>query len=138
MDMNNTYIYAIGLMSGTSLDGLDIIYVRFDEKNLSNFKILAAKAVPYTTYWREQLKNGMYLPPEEIEKLSTEYGVYLGIETRKFIEKNKMMALDFIASHGHTIFHQPERSITLQIGDGQTIANYTNCKVVCDFRTQDV
>jgi len=62
----------------------------------------------------------------------------LGELINDFISKNMVVALDFIASHGHTIFHKPEQGITLQIGDGNQIAKLTKHKVVCDFRWQDV
>ncbi len=136
--MNDDFFYAIGLMSGTSLDGLDIVYVQFKKKNLNNFEILAFETVSYSDVWKEKLQNGIQLSVEAIESLDVEYGVFLGRETQKFIEKNKINFIDFIASHGHTIFHQPQHGITLQIGSGQEIANQTNCKVICDFRAQDV
>jgi len=136
--MDSDFVYAIGLMSGTSLDGLDIVYVKFDQNNFNSFDILFTETISYTNSWKEKLQNGIKLPVEQIEKLDVEFGAFLGIETQKFIEKNKIYSIDFIASHGHTIFHQPENGITLQIGDGQEIANHTKCRVVCDFRAQDV
>ena len=136
--MDSDFVYAIGLMSGTSLDGLDIVYVKFDKRSLRNFEILATEAISYSNSWKEKLQNGIKLPIEEIENLDVEYGRYLGVQTRNFIERNRIGILDFIASHGHTIFHQPEKGITLQIGDGQEISNQTGYKVVCDFRAQDV
>ncbi|MBL4606075.1 MAG: anhydro-N-acetylmuramic acid kinase [Flavobacteriaceae bacterium] len=136
--MSSDFVYAIGLMSGTSLDGLDIVYVKFDKNNVEEFEILFTETVSYSDSWKERLQKGIQLPVEQIENLDVEYGVYLGIETQKFIKMNKINSIDFIASHGHTIFHQPEKGITLQIGNGQEISNRTNCKVICDFRAQDV
>lgn len=136
--MVSDFIYVIGLMSGTSLDGLDIVYVKFDKNNVTNFEILFAQTFSYSDPWKEKLQNGIKLPVEQIEELDVAFGKFLGEETQKFIKKNKIDSIDFIASHGHTIFHQPDNGITLQIGDGQEIANHTNCKVVCDFRAQDV
>ena len=66
------------------------------------------------------------------------YGAYLGTMVCEFIQNNCIERVDFIASHGHTIFHQPEKGITKQIGDGQEMHNVTGHRVVCDFRTQDV
>ncbi|MFY0631374.1 MAG: anhydro-N-acetylmuramic acid kinase [Flavobacteriaceae bacterium] len=136
--MDSDFVYVIGLMSGTSLDGLDIVYVKFDEKDLRNFKILSTETISYSNSWKEKLQKAIQLPVDQIEKLDIEYGAFLGMETQKFIEKNKINSIDFIASHGHTIFHQPDKGITLQIGNGQEISDHTDCKVVCDFRAQDV
>ncbi len=136
--MNNKFTYAIGLMSGTSLDGLDIVYVKFTKKDLSQFKILAAETINYTDSWKKRLQNAINFNAYEIEVLNNEYGKFLGEKTKEFIHFNEISDLDFIASHGHTIFHQPAKGITLQIGDGQEISNAIYCKVVCDFRTQDV
>ena len=72
-----------------------------------------------------------------IKKINIEYGKLIGNQINKFIKDNNS-DIDFIASHGHTIFHQPEKKITLQIGDGQTIANTTNLKTISNFRKLDV
>ena len=63
--MNGDFVYAIGLMSGTSLDGLDIVYVKFDKKNLSDFEILLTETVPYSNFWKEKLQNGIKLPVDQ-------------------------------------------------------------------------
>ena len=136
--MKDEYIYAIGLMSGTSLDGLDIVYIKFSNKDLSNFEIVSAETVDYSNFWSQKLQNAIQLDEYQISELHHDYGVFLGKETQNFIRKNSITDLHFIASHGHTVFHQPEKGITLQVGDGQQISNFTNCTVVSDFRTQDV
>jgi anhydro-N-acetylmuramic acid kinase len=74
---------------------------------------------------------------EELKELDKEYGRYLGTITKRFIEKYDMEP-KLIASHGHTIFHRPEEGFTLQIGDGQEIANITGIMTINDFRTEDV
>ena len=136
--MQNDFIYVIGLMSGTSLDGLDIVYVKFDKTNYKRFEILASETISYNQEWKNDLQNAISFPKEKLEKLDVFYGKLLGKEINKFITKNKIEAIDFIASHGHTVLHQPENEITLQIGNGQEIATITQQKVVCDFRTEDV
>ncbi len=136
--MLNDVFYAIGLMSGTSLDGVDLIYVKFNYSANYSFTILESKTYPYSIKWKQKLANAFTSSKEEISVLDMEYGRFLGKLTNGFITENKISELDFIASHGHTIFHKPEKGYTLQIGDGQEIANLTNHKVVCDFRTQDV
>jgi anhydro-N-acetylmuramic acid kinase len=136
--MSSKKIKVIGVMSGTSLDGVDLVYVEFDKKEVTNFKILFSSTKSYNKRWKEKLYKGILNSKEELEKLDIEYGQFLGEEILNFIQKNKIKNIDFIASHGHTILHQPEKGITLQIGDGQTISDVTDQKVVCDFRSQDV
>jgi len=130
--------YGIGLMSGTSLDGLDICYAAFTEKNNWEYKILTAATLSYSDFWKEKLSGANSLSAEEILALNSEYGFYLGKEVQNFISENNIQKIDVIASHGHTIFHQPENKFTFQIGDGRAIKQITNFPVVYDFRMQDV
>ncbi len=136
--MQNEYKYVIGLMSGTSLDGLDLVYVKFNQKNHKDFQILKGATISYTAYWREALQHAIHKSKEDLDCMHIEYGQLLGEMTNEFIKEHNICNVDFIASHGHTVFHQPDKGITLQIGDGQKVADVTNCKVICDFRTQDV
>ena len=136
--MDNNEVFSIGIMSGTSLDGIDFVYVQFDKKNYTDFTILASKTVAYSKDWKQKLQNAILFSDEELGVLDINYGVLLGKETNQFIDEFKIDTIDFIASHGHTILHQPDKGITLQVGDGQVIADKTSHKVVCDFRTQDV
>ena len=129
----------IGLMSGTSLDGIDLVFASFFKKNNTySYKIVKAETVSYSLKWEEKLRNAFYMPEYEINKLNEDYGVFLGEVINNFIKENSLKNIDFIASHGHTIFHKPEEGYTLQIGDGSKISQTTNLKVICDFRTQDV
>ncbi len=134
--MQNTKTHVLGLMSGTSLDGVDIVYVAFENK--TSFEIIHADTIPYADDLKHKLQNAFNETELEIKKLDIEYGEYLGNLINIFINKNNIETIDFIASHGHTIFHKPEEGYTLQIGNGEMIAKITNQKVVCDFRTQDV
>ena len=136
--MNVNVKYCIGVMSGTSLDGVDICYVRFESKELYHFKILKAKTFPYSALWKSKLQDAFTADESALKKLTIEYGDYLGTLIKQFMDDNTISTVDFIASHGHTIFHKPEEGYTLQIGDGQRIASITHKKVVCDFRTEDV
>jgi len=130
--------FTIGLMSGTSLDGLDICYVKFPIPEIENFEILKAETIPYDENWKSKLKNSMDLSAEELTRLDFDYGIYLGKTTRAFIQKHQIHQLDFIASHGHTVFHNPTKNYTLQIGKGQGIFTETGIQTVFDFRSQDV
>ena len=136
--MNDDFFYAIGLMSGTSLDGLDIVYVKFQKSDYANFEILLAETISYSDIWKERLQSAINLDKNGTSVLHNEYGVFLGIKTKEFISKNTIQKVDFIASHGHTVFHQPENGFTLQVGDGEEILKATNSTVVADFRIQDV
>ncbi len=136
--MNDSEYFAIGLMSGTSLDGLDICYVRFSHTAAWSFEIICCETIPYSAEWEERLKNAIHIPSQDLLKLNVDFGFYLGEVTKTFIEKHGITKLDLIASHGHTIFHQPEKGFTLQIGDGRAIRSKTDKTVVYDFRSQDV
>lgn len=129
---------AIGLMSGTSLDGLDICFAKFEKQNAWDFEIIKAETILYSKALEDQLKNSIYLSPEELLELNSEYGFYLGKTVKNFIEKHQLQHLDLIASHGHTVFHQPQKKFTLQIGDGRAIKIETGLPVLYDFRSQDV
>lgn len=136
--MNKKEIFAVGLMSGTSLDGIDLVHVKFKKEHYQDFEILHSETVSYSRKWKSTLQNAINFSLDALKLLNVEYGIFLGVVLNEFMTKNKIEHIDFIASHGHTVLHQPKKGITLQIGDGQIIANSTNQKVICDFRTQDV
>ena len=128
----------IGLMSGSSLDGVDIAYINFShDKKKWFFQIVEAGNVPYTDDWKNKLSEAFNKNESELKELDIEYGKYLGSITKKFIKKYELDP-KLIASHGHTIFHMPEKSYTLQIGNGQEIANETGIMTINDFRSEDV
>ena len=129
---------AIGLMSGSSLDGLDLALVRFhEEAGFSRYEILEAETLPYPEVWRQRLANAFLSRPEDLKPLDLEYGAFLGDCLRTFLQRHRIVP-DFVASHGHTVFHRPEQRYTLQIGDGQAIADHCGLLTVNDFRTEDV
>lgn len=128
----------IGLMSGSSLDGVDIAYVNFSHDNRKwFFQILETGNIPYTSSWKEKLSSAFDKDAAQLKELDIEYGQYLGNVTKKFIEKYEL-APKLIASHGHTIFHRPEENYTLQIGNGNEIAKITGITTINDFRSEDV
>lgn len=129
---------AIGLMSGSSLDGLDIALVRFQyDGNNYDFSILDADTLPYSDEWKQQLADAFHKQPNELDALDKAYGKYLGEQVKQFVASRHAKP-DFVTSHGHTIFHKPEQHYTLQIGDGQALADACGLTVVNDFRTEDV
>ncbi|TVZ53118.1 anhydro-N-acetylmuramic acid kinase [Dokdonia sp. Hel_I_53] len=128
----------IGVMSGTSLDGIDCAYVQILKKPQYSALIDKAQTYPYTQQWKDKLSAAHTLSKEDLTHLNEEYTRYLGEVINTFIEEFKIEHIDIISSHGHTILHQPERGYTLQIGNLQQLAALTSQKVVCDFRVQDV
>jgi anhydro-N-acetylmuramic acid kinase len=128
----------IGLMSGTSLDGLDIAYCTFRQtKNGWNYEIENATTLKYPATWSESLSRAHTLSGADLLALHAAYGQWLGKVTKEFVVKNNLK-VDFIASHGHTIFHQPEKKFTFQLGAGNAIHAESELPVVFDFRALDV
>ncbi len=126
-------------MSGTSLDGLDLAHITLTKINDSwQYVIHQTETIPYTTDWEQRLKNGINLNETYLELLNEDYTRLLAERIIDFIQKNKITSLDAVCSHGHTILHQPQKGITLQIGNLPVIADLIQQTVVCDFRVQDV
>lgn len=124
-------------MSGTSLDGLDIACCEFCFEGKWEFTIQYAETVEYSSNWLKRLINMPVSDGENLTQTHIEYGKYLGLVVKKILIKTGFRA-DFIASHGHTIFHRPDKGYTLQIGDGNAISAITGLPVVYDFRSADV
>ena len=131
-------INVIGVMSGTSLDGLDLCLVSFDGDNFSNFKILNSQTINYSSDWINRLSNAINLKEKDLNILDDEFGKLISDYINKFLLKIGNPNVKLISSHGHTVFHEPKKGITKQIGNGNIIFNNTNITLVCDFRTQDV
>lgn len=127
----------IGLMSGTSLDGLDIAHVRFYFDSEWHFETIHCEAIPYNTIWTKKLSVAMELSGFELKKLDLEYGGWLGSQVKSFMDKWSVSP-DLIVSHGHTVFHQPQIGLTKQIGDGYLIYKNTGIKTIFDLRSLDV
>ena len=127
-------MYIIGLMSGTSLDGLDIAYC---EINDNGFKLLAADTYPYSQDWTKVLSTLEKASAFEYALVNVRLGHYMGQMVNHF-RREHPGPCDAVASHGHTIFHQPKLGLTTQIGDGDAIAAETGLPVVFNFRNLDV
>lgn len=126
-------------MSGTSLDGIDIVEIRFNYfENKWNFEIFAAETIPYSSFWKNKLREAIGYSEERLERLNFKYTEKLSEEIVSFINKHNIQEIDAICSHGHTILHRPERGITLQIGNLPRISKLIGRKVICDFRVEDV
>ncbi|AXG68002.1 anhydro-N-acetylmuramic acid kinase [Kordia sp. SMS9] len=129
---------AIGVMSGTSLDGIDLAYIHFEKTTHWEFKILAAETIPYTTTFEQQLREAINYTPQKLQQFDTVYTKLLAKTIQTFIKKHTITEIDAVCSHGHTILHEPEKGITYQIGNQEILAELIQQKVVCDFRVQDV
>jgi anhydro-N-acetylmuramic acid kinase len=130
----------IGLMSGSSLDGLDIAFVQLEEiRGKWTFDILKAECIEYTNELSERLRKAPGLNAIDYLRLHTEYGRYLGNVVNEFIQRHDIdHQVQMIASHGHTVLHEPHNGTSAQIGDGATIAAITGLPVVSDLRNMDV
>ncbi len=130
-------ITAIGLMSGTSLDGLDIALCRFYKEDLWKFEIIHATTIKYDNVLIKRLQSAGSLSAYRFIELHREYGKWTGEQVNRFL-KSQNAKVDIIASHGHTIFHEPEKKINFQIGDGAIIAATTGITTISDFRSLDI
>jgi len=132
----NTY-RVIGLMSGTSLDGVDLCEVQFfnDDKKW-NFQILKTSTTAYNKVWKTDLQNAHQYSIDELKVLDEKYCKLLSQFILDFM--NKPDDIDMVCSHGHTVWHQPEEGLTYQIGNLEILSKLINKTVVCDFRTADV
>ncbi len=129
----------IGVMSGTSLDGIDLAHVHFSIVDGKwSFDIYETETVSYDNDWLNKLKTAIDFSEDKLIELNKDYTVLLSNIIKNFIEKHQLQKLDAVCSHGHTILHQPQISVTLQIGNLPEIANHCNQTVVCDFRVQDI
>lgn len=134
-----TSYFVLGLMSGTSLDGLDLAYVRIDFAYKQwRYQILHAETVTYPKKWQTKLENSIYLDNDALHDLDKKYSRYLAEQTKSFISESNISKLDLISSHGHTVKHRPELGYTIQIGNLPEFGSAFDTPVVCDFRTQDV
>ncbi|MBC7695443.1 MAG: anhydro-N-acetylmuramic acid kinase [Burkholderiales bacterium] len=131
-------IKILGLMSGTSLDGLDLALCEFSfADNKVKFQLVDSETIAYKPVWKERLQNVFDATAEQYFKLHSLYGEFTADSVNTFLLKHNQKP-HYIASHGHTIFHRPELGFTTQIGCGATIAAKTGISTICDFRSLDV
>jgi anhydro-N-acetylmuramic acid kinase len=129
----------IGVMSGTSLDGVDLSHIRFTTQHQNwTFEILESETIAYSKKMIDKLKSAVTYSEPELQTLNKDYTVLLASIISDFIKKHKIENLDAVCSHGHTILHQPQNGFTLQIGNLPEISKLTQQTVICDFRVQDV
>lgn len=136
--MNANRYKVIGLMSGTSLDGVDVLACEYWQTEKGwEYSMVNGETFHYSNRMYNRLKTSQNLTGIELAQLNVDYGKYLGELVKAFSEKYAYKP-NFIASHGYTVFHEPAKGLTLQIGSGAEIAAITGVKTICDFRTNDV
>lgn len=132
--------YVIGLMSGSSLDGLDMVHTSISYVSGKwEFEINHSACIPFPEELYNSLKKANSLSIPEFSVLNTEFGKFMAEEINKFKEEHHLLhKIHFIASHGHTVYHHPEKNTSVQIGDGATIAALTGYPTISDLRNMDV
>lgn len=129
---------ALGVMSGSSLDGVDLALCSFAENDGRwSYQIDKAETIPYSAEWKHLLSKMPLAKAEDLAKNDILYGKYLGTLCFDFLKRHHLSA-ELIASHGHTIFHNPEENFTFQLGNGQALATVSGIKTICDFRIKNV
>lgn len=136
--MDKQGYFVVGVMSGTSLDGIDLAYIQFKKEKSWSYKIICAETVAYDVKWETKLRNAIGYSKIQLEDLNMSYTQLLSEVINYFVEKHQLNIIDAVCSHGHTILHQPENKLTLQIGNLAALSQLINQNVVCDFRVQDV
>jgi anhydro-N-acetylmuramic acid kinase len=136
--ISNNENIVLGVMSGTSLDGLDLALCSFRRsQDKWNWKLLESKTISYSTDLRNKLENAPVLSGQGIVELDNEFGYFIGMQSKAFIDETGLQ-VNLISSHGHTIYHQPEKRLTFQAGSGACIAALTGITTVTDFRRTDI
>src|SRR5690606_32928885 len=129
----------IGLMSGTSLDGIDLAHVTLTATGAEwHYQLLRCETVAYDPLWHERLKSASTLGLYALSQLDRNYTEHLASVIKHFIDQHGIQNLDAVCSHGHTVLHDPANGLTYQIGNLPQMASLTGQTVVCDFRVQDV
>ena len=137
-DSEHKQYSVIGVMSGTSLDGIDVTYTTFKKEAHWFFEIHNAETISYPTDWKDRLGSLTQFDSSTLSEVDVAYTLLLAEVVLDFIEKNNLPHIDAVCSHGHTALHQPEKGITYQIGNRPELASIVGLPLVCDFRKQDV
>jgi len=130
----------IGITSGTSLAGLDLVFAALTEvRGKWTYEVKASERVEYTAEWEEKLGKAADLPARDYLLLHSEYGHFIGHAVNQFIADHQLdHQVHFIAAHGDTVFHIPAQKMTAQLGDGAAISAVTGLSVISDLRAMDI
>ncbi|MCP4310887.1 MAG: anhydro-N-acetylmuramic acid kinase [Bacteroidetes bacterium] len=127
-----------GIMSGSSMDGVDMAFCEFCKDNEAwDSKIIHSETIPYPSKLKNRLENWAGLEMDEIMELDGTLGEHFAKVLNDFHKRHGARP-ELIASHGHTLFHEPEKGITFQAGHGGIMADRTGVTVINDFRREDV
>lgn len=127
-----------GLMSGSSLDGVDLAFCEFFKEGSGwDFRIVFAETIPYPHDLKNSLLDPFGLDKNEVRELDLRLGKYYAELINRFHKKHRVQP-DLIASHGHTLFHEPENGLTFQAGHGPSMAELTGITLINDFRSEDL
>lgn len=135
--MSNPRYSMIGLMSGTSGDGLDLAYCHYEKSDYWSFEILQSMTIPFPEVMGEKLIKAHLLSALDLAILDVDFGRWMGEKVKEFCQENQIFP-QAVCSHGHTVFHQPEKGLSLQIGNGWALHQACGLKVINDFRMLDV
>jgi len=127
----------IGVMSGSSLDGLDIVAVEFIEGEDLSWKVIAYETYDLDDGITGRLSTITTMTATEIFRLNSDYTLVIAGQLQQFI-LDKRLQPNFVAVHGHTVMHSPEYKSSWQLLNGGLLASTINCDVVCDFRNNDM
>ena len=130
--------FVIGVMSGTSIDGVDLVYMNFFYEESWKFEIINSKTYEYNNEWQVALNRIVENNIESVKQIDQNYTRLLSEYILQFINEYNIGKIDFVSSHGHTALHDPSNSLTYQLGNLSELSSYLGLKVICDFRTQDV
>ncbi len=132
--------HVIGTMSGSSMDGMDVVYAEITEvAGKWEYEIHATDCIPFDDFWKEKLQNFDAYKAREFAELDVKFGKWMGEKIKEFIASNQLEhKIHFIGSHGHTAFHAPADGWTSQIGHGGAIAAAVELPVISDLRQMDV
>jgi anhydro-N-acetylmuramic acid kinase len=135
---NKNSFEILGLMSGTSLDGLDMALCKFQkEGDCWSYQLIRSGYQDYTPEMRTKLQKAISLQTSDLLALDAEYGAWLGKQASEFLGSDAP-AVDAIASHGHTVHHRPELGFTFQLGSPQYVAHSSGLPTIGDFRSGDI
>ena len=137
MEPKKNRFKVLGVMSGTSLDGIDLALIDFDTRSWG-YKFLKTATIPYPKKWIKILSNIFKQDIVNIRKIDNSYTYFLSNIIKDFINENQIENIDFVSSHGHTAKHIPSNGITYQLGNLSSIINQYNLTTICDFRKQDM
>lgn len=132
-------VTVLGVMSGTSGDGIDLAYVRWNLHNTSvNWQLVGATTLPFTGGWSLRLQELITLSSGALLEIDRSFGTMLGTVARQYWEEAQLPPPDLIASHGYTFWHDPSVGVSHQLGHGATIAAAAGVPAIVDFRAADI